>query len=111
MTTIAPSPATLAARRFFRLAPALLRLLREVRANDMDSGATRRLAIQVPLLARAVERSVPAELNEELRALTPALSEDDASEDEVRVALAALVGWVEGAMDALALTEGGGRRR
>jgi len=100
MTALAPSPAALAARRFFRLAPAVLRLLQEVRSSGMDEAARRRLAAQDRLLVAAVERSVPEELRAELAGLV-APPADEASEGEVRLALAQLTGWVQGTLSSL----------
>jgi hypothetical protein len=107
MTPAPISPAALAARRFFRLAPVILWLLEEARSTPLDSAAYRRLASEIPLLARSLEQSLPEELQKELMALTPVFDGQDASKDEVRVALAQLGGWVEGTMNGLALMDAG----
>ena len=92
-----------------RLSTMTTRLLEEVREASLDDAGRRRL-VEIHSRARAmIEDTLSEGLRSELLALTPPMNDDAASEAELRVAQAQLVGWLDGLMISLqaALVERG----
>ena len=92
-----------------RLSAMTTRLLEEVRDASLDDAGRRRL-VKIHGRARGmIEETLSDGLRSELLALSPPMNDDVASEAELRVAQAQLVGWLDGLMISLqaALVERG----
>ena len=84
------------APKLMRIASMTRAMLEEIRQSPLDDAGRRRL-VEIHEATLAEMQDVLAEdLREELADLFTPLSVDDASEAELRVAQAQLVGWLEG---------------
>ena len=81
--------------KLLRIASMIRELVEEVRQSSMDEPGRRRLAEIYKSATDQLRDALSPELNAELDSLAPPL-EGPASEAEVRVAQAQLLGWLEG---------------
>ena len=91
-----PERSRIQAPKLMRIASMTRALLDEIRQAPVDEAGRRRL---VEIHARSIEEMqevLSDDLREELNDIFLPLSSDSASESEVRIAQAQLVGWLEG---------------
>ena len=90
-------PATVAeAHRFFRVVTVAHELLDEVHARPLDDRGRQRMAHLFDQVLAAAEEALPEPLRSELARLAATVNESLATDCEVRIALAELVGWLDG---------------
>lgn len=91
-----PERSRIQAPKLMRIASMTRALLDEIRQSPVDEAGRRRL---VEIHARSIEEMqevLSDDLRDELNEIFLPLSSDSASESEVRIAQAQLVGWLEG---------------
>lgn len=89
-------PSVLHASKLMRIAAMTRAMLEEVRQAPVDEGG-RRLLVEVhERTLSEMEEVLTPDLREELQEIFLPLSGEDASESELRISQAQLVGWLEG---------------
>ena len=97
MTEMQHRPASIAeARRFFRVVTVAHELLNEVHVRALDDQGRERLAHLFDQVLDAAEDTLPQPLRGELAMLAVNVDERSVTDGELRVALAELVGWLDG---------------
>ena len=90
-------PATIAdARRFFRVVTVAHELLDELHVRSLDDSGRQRLAHLFDQVLVDAEEVLPEPLGVELAVLAARLDEYHVTDGELRIALAELVGWLDG---------------
>ena len=84
------------APKLMRIASMTRAMLEEIRQAPLDEAGRRRMVEIHDTTLAEMEEVLSADLREELRELFKPLSGDSATEAELRVAQAQLVGWLEG---------------
>ena len=90
-----PQPAISEPGKLLRIASMIRELVEEVRGSEIDEQGRARLATIYRSALDQLKGAVSEDLQEELASLAAPL-EGDATEAEVRVAQAQLLGWLEG---------------
>lgn len=90
-----PGPAIEQPAKLIRIAAMIRELLEDVRQSKPDEAGRRRLSAVYQRAVVALKEGVSRELQDELDTLTMPL-DSNASESEIRLAQAQLVGWLEG---------------
>ena len=90
-----PAPESLDPTKLLRLGMMTQEMLGEMRRAPLDAQARDRLHATLDRTLDELREILPNELRDELADITLPLS-DDASEGELRLAQAQLVGWLEG---------------
>jgi hypothetical protein len=93
--TPVPAPDSLDPTKLLRLGMMTQEMLGETRRASLDTQARDRLHATLERTLEELREILPAELRDELADVTLPLS-DDASEGELRLAQAQLVGWLQG---------------
>ncbi len=84
------------ASKLMRIASMTRAMLDEARHAPLDDGGRKRLVEVHERTIEEMEEVLTDELREELQDIFLPLSGDDASDSEIRIAQAQLVGWLEG---------------
>ncbi|MCB2222703.1 MAG: bacterial proteasome activator family protein [Actinobacteria bacterium] len=93
----APSPdGVIHASKLMRIASMTRAMLEEVRQAPLDADARRRLTEVYERTFEEMEEVLNDDLREELADIFLPLSSEEASDSEIRIAQAQLVGWLEG---------------
>lgn len=82
--------------KLLRIAAMVRALLQEVRQVELDEAGRQRLAGIHDRAIEALREALGDDLREELEEISPPLGDGSPSEGELRVAQAALMGWLEG---------------
>jgi len=91
-----PAASFVQAPKLMRIASMTRAMLEEIRQAPLDDAGRRRLAAVYENSLSEMEQVLSEDLRDELRGLFTPLSGDSATEAELRVAQAQLVGWLEG---------------
>lgn len=89
-------PSVLHASKLMRIASMTRATLEEVRQAPIDEGGLHRLVEVHERTLNEMEEVLTPDLREELQEIFLPLSSEEASESELRIAQAQLVGWLEG---------------
>lgn len=92
----APSGGVLHASKLMRIASMTRAMLEEVRQSPLDEAGRRRLTEVYQRTFEEMEEVLTDDLRAELQDIFLPLSSDEASDSEIRIAQAQLVGWLEG---------------
>jgi hypothetical protein len=90
------SGGVLHASKLMRIASMTRAMLDEVRQSPLDEPGRRRLTEVYQRTFEEMEEVLTDDLREELQDIFLPLSSDEASDSEIRIAQAQLVGWLEG---------------
>ncbi|MBU1227079.1 MAG: bacterial proteasome activator family protein [Actinobacteria bacterium] len=90
------SPGVIHASKLMRIASMTRAMLDEVRHAPLDDGGRKRLVEVHERTIEEMEEVLTDDLREELQDIFMPLSGSDASDSEIRIAQAQLVGWLEG---------------
>ena len=90
------SPAVTSPTKLIRIASMTRAMLDEVRQAPLDEGGRQRLAEVHSRSVHELKEVLSPELQEEFDEIMIPLNKADASESELRVAQAQLIGWLEG---------------
>ncbi|HZD24446.1 MAG TPA: proteasome activator, partial [Acidimicrobiia bacterium] len=82
--------------KIIRIASMTRAMLEEARQAALDDGGRRRMAKVHQQSVQELKEVLSEELQEEFAEIMIPLSKEDASESELRVAQAQLIGWLEG---------------
>jgi hypothetical protein len=90
------SPDVTQANKLIRIASMTRAMLEEARQAPLDDGGRRRMATVHARSVEELKEVLSSDLEEEFSEIMVPLNDEDATESELRVAQAQLIGWLEG---------------